>query len=183
MAATAPPQQQPQQQRSPQQGFSQQGQQQSQNQQPEAIRNLIVNYIPSAIDEGQLRQLFENYGPTESVRIIRDRETKQSRGFGFVKYQCASAAFNAIQYLNGYQVSNKRLKIAYANEAEAAQAQVQMNMYNPMMMGMGMGMGMNMGMGMGMMQQNRPQRGPRNNGYNGQDSQQQQQQQVPAPAQ
>lgn len=176
MAATAPVQTQ----QRPPQGYAQvnpapQAPQQV-NAEPEPLRNLIVNYIPSSIDENQLRQLFENYGPTESVRIIRDRETKQSRGFGFVKYQYAMSAYNAIQYLNGYQAMNKRLKVAYANEAEAAQAQIQMNVYNPMMMG---------GMGM-MMNANRQQRPPRqNSGYaNGgnfvpQDGQQQQAQPQP----
>ena len=167
--------QQPQQQQAPQQQQQQQQQQggyQGMNMEPEALRNLIVNYIPTTVDEHQLRQLFEHYGPVESVKIVTNRETKQSRGFGFIKYQYSMSAYNAINCLNSYPLASKRLKVAYAKEAEAAQAQGQM--YNPMMMGMNMNMGMNpmynmQGMGQQMMgyqqqpQQQRQQRPPRQN--------------------
>jgi len=89
---------------------------------PEAIRNLMVNYIPTTIDEVQLRQLFEMYGPIESVKIVCDRETRTSKGYGFVKYRFAFSAVHAIQYLNGYPLMNKRLKVAYSNQAEAQKA-------------------------------------------------------------
>jgi len=92
------------------------------NGEPEAIRNLMVNYIPTTIDEMQLRQLFEMYGPIESLKIVCDRETRQSRGYGFVKYRAAASAVHAIQYLNGYPLMNKRLKVAYANSGEAQKA-------------------------------------------------------------
>ena len=92
---------------------------------PEVLRNLIVNYIPTTIDELQLRQLFEMYGPVESIKIVTDRETRTSRGYGFVKYRFAMSAANAIQYLNGYPLMNKRLKVAYAKQAEAQQALAQ----------------------------------------------------------
>jgi len=82
----------------------------------------MVNYIPTTIDEMQLRQLFEMYGPIESIKIVCDRETRQSRGYGFVKYRFAFSAVHAIQYLNGYPLMNKRLKVAYANAAEAQKA-------------------------------------------------------------
>jgi RNA recognition motif-containing protein len=88
----------------------------------EALRNLMVNYIPTQIDELQLRQLFEMYGPIETIKIVTDRETKQSKGFGFVKYRFAFSAMHAIQYLNGYPLMNKRLKVAYANQSEAQKA-------------------------------------------------------------
>jgi len=79
----------------------------------------MVNYIPTTIDEMQLRQLFEMYGPIESLKIVCDRETRQSRGYGFVKYRFSFSAVHAIQYLNSYPLMNKRLKVAYANAAEA----------------------------------------------------------------
>jgi len=82
---------------------------------PEGTRNLMVNYIPTTIDELQLRQLFEMYGPVEAVKIVLDRDTRSSRGYGFVKYRFAFSAVHAIQYLNGYPLINKRLKVAYAN--------------------------------------------------------------------
>lgn len=103
----------------------QQQQQASANAEPEPLRNLMVNYIPTTIDEPQLRQIFEMYGPTESVKIVNDRETRTSKGYGFVKYRYAFSAAHAIQYLNGYPLLNKRLKVAYANQAEAQRALAQ----------------------------------------------------------
>lgn len=104
------------------QGGNQGGQQGGE---PEPLRNLMVNYIPTTIDEPQLRQIFEMYGPTDSVKIVNDRETRTSKGYGFVKYRYAFSAAHAIQYLNGYPLLNKRLKVAYANQAEAQRALAQ----------------------------------------------------------
>lgn len=97
-------------------------QQQSNNGEPEPLRNLMVNYIPTTIDEPQLRQIFEMYGPTENVKIVNDRDSRTSKGYGFVKYRYAFSAAHAIQYLNGYPLLNKRLKVAYGNQAEAQRA-------------------------------------------------------------
>ncbi|ORC91826.1 Rbd-Unit [Trypanosoma theileri] len=104
----------------PAQQLQQLQQQQQQLQQPQVsaepdmLRNLMVNYIPTTVDEVQLRQLFERYGQIESVKIVCDRETRQSRGFGFVKFHSASSAQQAITALNGFSILNKRLKVALA---------------------------------------------------------------------
>lgn len=115
---TPPQQQQPQQMTPQQQQMPQQMQpqmpQQVYNPEPEALRNLMVNYIPTTVDEMQLRQLFERFGPIESVKIVCDRETRQSRGYGFVKYQSAASAQQAVNELNGFNILNKRLKVALA---------------------------------------------------------------------
>ncbi|CBH16933.1 RNA-binding protein, putative [Trypanosoma brucei gambiense DAL972] len=101
-----PPQQQQQQAPPPSMG--------AMNQDLDLLRNLMVNYIPTTVDEVQLRQLFERFGPIESVKIVCDRETRQSRGYGFVKFQSASSAQQAIASLNGFVILNKRLKVALA---------------------------------------------------------------------
>lgn len=92
----------------------QQQPQQAYNPEPEALRNVMVNYIPTTVDEMQLRQLFERFGPIESVKIVCDRDTRQSRGYGFVKYQSAANAQQAVNELNGFNILNKRLKVALA---------------------------------------------------------------------
>ena len=91
---------------------------------PETTRNLMINYIPTTIDEMQLRQLFEQYGPIESVKIVCDRETRQSRGYGFVKYRQSASAQMAIEALNGYPIMNKRLKVALAANGDRQRQQV-----------------------------------------------------------
>ncbi|EPY31248.1 RNA-binding protein, UPB1 [Strigomonas culicis] len=84
------------------------------NPEPEEYRNLMVNYIPTTMDEMQLLQLFERFGPIDSVKIVCDRENRQSRGYGFVKFQSAASAQQAIAELNGSTLLNKRLKVALA---------------------------------------------------------------------
>ncbi|KAG5477175.1 hypothetical protein LSCM4_04392 [Leishmania orientalis] len=121
-----PPQQQPQPQQMTPQQQPQPQPQQMYNPEPEALRNLMVNYIPTTVDEMQLRQLFERFGPIEGVKIVCDRETRQSRGYGFVKYQSAASAQQAVNELNGFNILNKRLKVALA----ASGNQRQRN-YNP----------------------------------------------------
>ena len=74
--------------------------------------NLIINYIPIAITEDQLRTLFSPFGLIERVKIVMDRLTGLSLGYGFVKYSSVSAAQHAIAALNGYQLHNKRLKVS-----------------------------------------------------------------------
>ncbi|CAD2217175.1 RNA recognition motif. (a.k.a. RRM, RBD, or RNP domain), putative [Angomonas deanei] len=90
------------------------GAQQPFNPEPEYTRNLMVNYIPTTVDEVQIRSLFERCGPIESVKIVCDRDTRQSRGYGFVKYQSAASAQQAINEFNGFSLINKRLKVALA---------------------------------------------------------------------
>ncbi|RNF03491.1 RNA-binding protein [Trypanosoma conorhini] len=89
---------------------------------PEPLRNLIVNYIPPMMDEMQLCSLFGQFGPIESVKIIYDRETRESRGYGFVKYVHYFSASYAANSLNGYCIAGKRLKVAYANVEAAWEA-------------------------------------------------------------
>lgn len=89
---------------------------------PEALRNLMINYLPSNIDEMHLRQLFELYGPIESLKVVVDRDTRQSRGYGFVKYRFGASAMHALKYLNGYPILNKRLKVSYGNAYDAQRA-------------------------------------------------------------
>jgi len=74
--------------------------------------NLIVNYIPKAWTENELRQLFFQHGNVVFCKIVRNRVTKQSECYGFVRYDLEESAENAINALNGYQVQNKRLKVA-----------------------------------------------------------------------
>lgn len=89
---------------------------------PEPLRNLIVNYLPPLMDELQLHNLFMQFGPIESVKIIYDKETKESRGYGFVKYAHFFSASYAMNALNGYFIAGKRLKVAYANVEAAWEA-------------------------------------------------------------
>lgn len=89
---------------------------------PVALRNLIVNYLPPQMNEAQLCQLFGQFGIIESVKIIYDKFTYESRGYGFVKFKYFFSATYALSCLNRYEIGGKRLKVAYSNVEEAKRA-------------------------------------------------------------
>lgn len=77
-------------------------------------RNLIVNYLPQTLTDGEFTAMFMNIGHLKSSKIVRHKATGYSYGFGFVEYENESDAAKAIEMLNGFQLQNKKLKVAYA---------------------------------------------------------------------
>ena len=77
-------------------------------------RNLIVNYLPQNINDATLAAMFSNEGAVSSAKVVRDKATKKSLGFGFVKFVKEEDAKEAISARNGFVIGNKTLKVAYA---------------------------------------------------------------------
>ena len=78
-------------------------------------KKLYVGNIPFSTTDDELRQLFESHGNVISARVITDRETGRSRGFGFVEMEDASAAENAQKVLDGSDMGGRSLRV---NEAQ-----------------------------------------------------------------
>merc|ERR550519_3339822 len=76
--------------------------------------NLIINYLPQAMTDNELYSMFITVGPIVSAKIMRDRSSGYSYGYGFVHFQLPDDAAKAIATLNGLQVSNKRIKVSYS---------------------------------------------------------------------
>jgi RNA recognition motif-containing protein len=76
--------------------------------------NIYVANIPFKASEQEFRELFEQYGEVSSAKIVMDKETQRSRGFGFVEMPEESAAREAINKLNGSDFLGKTLVV---NEA------------------------------------------------------------------
>jgi RNA recognition motif-containing protein len=76
--------------------------------------NIYVGNLPYGTTDDDLRTAFEAYGQIESARVIVDRNTGRSRGFGFVEMPDDSEAQNAITNLNGSLMGGRNLKV---NEA------------------------------------------------------------------
>lgn len=76
--------------------------------------NLIVNYLPQTLTDDDFRLMFTNVGPIYSCRIMRDKRTGYSFGYGFVNYVKKQDAHKAINTLNGKQIQNKQIKVALA---------------------------------------------------------------------
>lgn len=78
------------------------------------MKKLYVGSLASSVTENELRGLFEQYGPIASIKVIKDFETKQSRGFGFVELEDDEQALAAIAALNGADLAGRNIIV---NEA------------------------------------------------------------------
>ena len=79
----------------------------------ETMKKIYVGNLSIDTTEDDLRQLFTEHGAVESVKLITDRQTGQSRGFGFVE-MAPAAADTAISALNGTTLGDRSLTV---NEA------------------------------------------------------------------
>lgn len=80
--------------------------------------NIYVGNLSFEMTEEQLEGAFAAHGEVQSARIITDRYTGQSRGFGFVEMSDNAAAESAIQALNGREVSGRPLTVNEARPRE-----------------------------------------------------------------
>jgi len=76
---------------------------------------LYVGGLPYSVTDGKLQEIFEAHGAVESARVISDKFTGQSRGFGFVEMGSGNEAQKAIDALNGTQFDGRTLTV---NEAK-----------------------------------------------------------------
>ena len=73
--------------------------------------NIFVGSLPFSIDEADLRESFEVYGAVSSVKIITDKFTGRSKGFGFVEMENDAEAEKAINELNGATVDGRTIVV------------------------------------------------------------------------
>ena len=71
--------------------------------------NIYVGNLPWSIDSYGLEQVFAEHGTVTSAKVVTDRETNRSRGFGFV--EMSDGAENAIQALNDAEVDGRKLVV------------------------------------------------------------------------
>jgi RNA recognition motif-containing protein len=79
---------------------------------------IYVGGLPYAATEQQLSDLFAQHGAVESARVITDKFTGQSRGFGFVEMSASEDAQKAIAALNGTQMDGRTLTVNEAKPME-----------------------------------------------------------------
>ena len=80
--------------------------------------NIFVGNLAFTTTEQDLRQLFEPYGTVDTIRIMTDRDTGRSRGFGFVEMPDSHAAHSAIDALNGTPLAGRVLTVNEARPRE-----------------------------------------------------------------
>ncbi|XP_011098784.1 glycine-rich RNA-binding protein 2, mitochondrial [Sesamum indicum] len=77
---------------------------------------LFVGGLSYSTDEMSLREAFSQYGEVVEARVILDRETGRSRGFGFITFTSSEAASSAIQAFDGQDLHGRRIRVNYATE-------------------------------------------------------------------
>ena len=77
---------------------------------------LFVGSLPWSVSDDKLKEIFEKHGTVVSAKVITDRDTNRSRGFGFVEMESSSDASNAIKALNETEVDGRNIVV---NEAKA----------------------------------------------------------------
>jgi RNA recognition motif-containing protein len=80
-------------------------------------KKLYIGNLPFNASEDELRETFEQHGEVISVRIITDRDTGRSRGFGFVEMAGADVE-NAIKQLDGRDFGGRTLRVSEARERQ-----------------------------------------------------------------
>ncbi len=77
---------------------------------------LYVSGLPYAVTEAELHDLFSEHGTVASARIVTDRFSGRSRGFGFVEMGSEAEAQAAMEALNGTELQGRVLKVNEAHE-------------------------------------------------------------------
>ncbi len=77
---------------------------------------LFVGSLPWSVNDEELKETFEKHGTVVSAKVIEDRETRRSRGFGFVEMESSSDAENAMKALNDSELNGRNIVV---NEAKS----------------------------------------------------------------
>jgi len=78
--------------------------------------NIYVSNLSFHTSEEDLKAMFAKYGEVSSAKIIMDRETNRSRGFGFVEMPSDENGKEAMQALNGKEVEGRAMSVSVARE-------------------------------------------------------------------
>jgi RNA recognition motif-containing protein len=81
-------------------------------------KKLYVGNLPYSTTEESLSDVFSQVGTAESVRIITDRATGRSKGFGFVEMSSDNEAMDAIEKLDGSDFEGRNIKVSEAKEKQ-----------------------------------------------------------------
>jgi RNA recognition motif-containing protein len=80
--------------------------------------NLYVSNLGFGVTDDGLTKLFSTYGAVKSAKVITDKFTQKSRGFGFVEMSDDTAASNAMKELNGTMVDGRAISVSEARPRE-----------------------------------------------------------------
>ena len=82
------------------------------------MKKLFVGGLPWATDDQGLAAEFAHFGKVREAKVVTDRETGRSRGFGFVSFDDDTAADEAIRQMNGATIGGRTVNVNEARERE-----------------------------------------------------------------
>ncbi|MBP6383151.1 MAG: RNA-binding protein [Pseudomonadales bacterium] len=80
--------------------------------------NIYVGNLPYTVRDNDLLELFQTYGNVSSAKVVMDRETDRSKGFGFVEMSSDDEGTTAINKLNGHEINGRALRVNEARPRE-----------------------------------------------------------------
>ncbi|MCA9338457.1 RNA-binding protein [Candidatus Saccharibacteria bacterium] len=83
-----------------------------------ATQNLFIGSLAFATTDDSLRAHFEQVGPVASARVVTDRDSGRSKGFGFVEFENEDDNQKAIDQLNGKELDGRAINVSVARPRE-----------------------------------------------------------------
>ena len=78
--------------------------------------NIYVGNLHYGVNEDELTEIFGKFGTVNSVKVITDKYSGQSKGFGFIEMEDDTEGNQAISELNGVEISGRNIKVNIAHE-------------------------------------------------------------------
>ena len=75
---------------------------------------IFVGNLPFSVDNNRLQQEFAQFGNVESAKIIMDRNSGRSRGYGFVEFADKAGADAAVEKMNDHEMDGRKLTVSHA---------------------------------------------------------------------
>ncbi|MEA4862092.1 MAG: RNA recognition motif domain-containing protein [Victivallaceae bacterium] len=80
--------------------------------------NIYVGNLAYAVSDDDLKTVFEEFGAVDAARVVMDRDSGRSKGFGFVEMSDSAAANSAIEALNGRELNGRKVVVNEARPRE-----------------------------------------------------------------
>ncbi|NP_001351769.1 glycine-rich RNA-binding protein [Cicer arietinum] len=81
---------------------------------------LFIGGLSYGVDDQSLRDAFASFGEVVEARVITDRDTGRSRGFGFVNFSSDEQATSALSAMDGQDLNGRNIRVSYANDRPSA---------------------------------------------------------------
>lgn len=79
-------------------------------------KKLFVGGLAWATDDDSLSKAFQEHGTVEEAKVINDRDTGRSRGFGFVTFETEENAISAQKAMDGQEMDGRQLRVDFAHD-------------------------------------------------------------------